>query len=58
MLFCSYAQGKAFMAPLTKVIESLTTVYSIQVSQLHKPYGDGIMMIIIIFSFSFAVAEV
>ena len=33
MIFCSYAQGKAFMAPLTKVVESLTTVYSIQVCQ-------------------------
>ena len=31
MIFCSYAQGKAFMAPLTKVVESLATVYSIQV---------------------------
>lgn len=31
MLFCSYAQGRAFMAPLTEVTETLPTVFSIQV---------------------------
>ena len=31
MLFSSYAQGKAFMAPLKEVSESLQTVFAIQV---------------------------
>ena len=31
MLFASYAQGKAFMAPLSQVVENLPTVFAIQV---------------------------
>ena len=50
---CSYAQGKAFITPLTKVFESLTRVYSIQVSEAYD-YG---IIIMVIFFFSFAVAE-
>ena len=38
MLFCSYAQGRAFMAPLTEVTETLPTVFSIQVRDIQKKF--------------------
>ena len=56
MLFCSYAQGRAFMAPLTEVTETLPTVFSIQVRDIQKFSKKILLSNCIIFSCEVAAA--